>query len=223
MIRIIDYGAGNLCSVKRALAYLGYDAAFAQTPDELEDATCVILPGVGAFGDGMSMLQKAGFGTAIPETIRSGTPFLGICLGMQLLFEESYEMGRHKGFGIFPGAVEPMRSENLNGTSRNESSRNGSSLKIPHMGWNTITGTDDILFDDSGVSEQEVAAVYFVHSYFRTTDGLEPAAVCDYTRPFAAAVRQGNCLATQFHPEKSGEVGLAMLRRFLERTNCQKR
>ena len=198
-VAVIDYGAGNLSSVCKAVAFLGHTVSVAASPGGLEGASHVILPGVGAFGDGMAALRRTGFDVAIPEIIRAGKPFLGICLGMQLLFEESHELGRHKGLGIFPGAVEPMRSE---------------TLKIPHMGWNRIAGQDDILYED-GSGE---AVVYFVHSFFRTTDGLpedELAAVCDYVRPFAAAVRRGSCLATQFHPEKSGDVGMAMLRRFL--------
>lgn len=200
MIKIIDYGAGNLRNVEKAFHFLGYNAEITDSPDALKDASHVILPGVGAFGDNMDALRSSGFDRVIPNIIEDGTPFLGICLGMQLLFEESTEMGAHTGLGIFKGRIELMQSN---------------TLKIPHMGWNSIYGNDDIIFG----AQPRPSYLYFVHSFYKRLDGLSNeyvAATCEYTEPFAAAVRNKNCIAMQYHPEKSGDVGLAMLRRFAE-------
>ena len=206
MITLIDYGAGNLFSVQKSLEMLGYTSRVAASPAELAGASVLILPGVGAFGQGMEALEESGFATVLPDLIRGGAPFLGICLGMQFLFEESHEMGIHKGLGLLPGAVEPMVSD---------------TLKIPHMGWNSITGDDEVIFAPGADSSH----VYFVHSYFRAADSLPKenlAAVCEYTKPFAAAVKLYNAYGMQFHPEKSGPVGLAMLARFMEKMGVSK-
>jgi glutamine amidotransferase len=203
VIQVIDYDAGNLNSVLKALNRLNRPASVIESPETMDEATFLILPGVGAFGNGMGTLKARGFIPAIHKAVDKGIPFLGICLGMQLLFEESYELGHHQGLGLFPGAIVPFDS---------------STERVPHMGWNRITGTDPVLFGD-----KEFQDVYFVHSFYKKTEGLEKsdiAAMCDYTEPFVAAVRRGVLLGMQFHPEKSGDEGIAMLERCLEMAKC---
>lgn len=196
MIAIIDYGVGNLRSVEKALQYIGLEAEITSDPERVRSASAVILPGVGAYSVGMDNLRKYGMVDAVKETVADNKPFLGICLGMQLLFEYSREGGeRVEGLGLLPGAIKLLP--------------NGDGLKVPHMGWNSLKTYDDLLF--KGLPDNPY--VYFVHSYYLDVgDKAVIAAKCDYGITFTAAVRRGNVCATQFHPEKSGEVGLKILK-----------
>ncbi len=195
MIAIIDYGMGNLRSVQKAFAYLGEDARVTDDPAVIAGADRVVLPGVGAFRDARERLLTTGLDRALIRSVREGKPVLGICLGMQLMFEYSEENGRYEGFGLFPGGITLLDAPGL---------------KIPHMGWNTLETRDCPLFDAG-----DDPCVYFVHSYCAAQVREDTtAAVCTYGKPFTAAVWKDNVVATQFHPEKSGEAGLRMLRRF---------
>ena len=199
MIAIIDYGAGNLRSVRNALTYLGAEVITASTPDQLEGVDKIVLPGVGAFGAGINALRSAGFEAPIKAAVEAGTPLLGICLGMQFLFESSDEMGQHQGLGLLPGRVMRFVS-------------NG--LKVPHMGWNCldVQQANPLL---EGVSSGAYA--YFVHSYYvEATDPHDVLATTSYGIPFAAVVGRGNVFGIQPHPEKSQSVGLRILKNFVE-------
>lgn len=209
MIAIVDYGMGNLRSVQKALQKLGFDAEITTDADEVRRAEKLILPGVGAFGAAMENLRRAGLDMAIREFIESGKPFLGICLGLQLLFdfsEESWCAEREQGLGILRGKVVRFPEGLTDGQ--------GKPLKVPHIGWNALHFTRrDALFE--GV--EEGAHVYFVHSYFPVPDADEVVtAVSDYGVTFCCAVRRENVRAVQFHPEKSSTVGLRILRNFAE-------
>lgn len=195
MIAIIDYGMGNLRSVQKAFEFLGFRADITQDPVKIAAADKVVLPGVGAFEDAMIRLRQTGMDKALLEAARAGKPVLGICLGMQMMFEHSEENGIFDGLGLFPGTITRLEDRGL---------------KIPHMGWNTLETRDCPLFDAG-----ENPCVYFVHSYCAAEVSDEwTAATCTYGQTFTAAVCRGNVMATQFHPEKSGEAGLKMLRRF---------
>ena len=197
MIAIIDYDMGNLRSVQKAFEYLGKEAVITDRPDTIAAASHVVLPGVGAFEDAMARLRATGLDQALLEAARAGKPILGICLGMQMMFEASEENGHFAGLGLFPGTVTRFEDQGL---------------KIPHMGWNTLRTRDCPLFDAG-----ENPCVYFVHSYCMADVNDEwTAATCEYGQTFTAAICRGNVMATQFHPEKSGEAGLKMLRRFAE-------
>lgn len=195
MIAIIDYGMGNLRSVQKAFEYLGFGAIITDDAAAVAAAERVVLPGVGAFEDAMARLKETGLDQAFLDAANSGKPVLGICLGMQMMFERSEENGVHEGLGLFPGAVTRFEERGL---------------KIPHMGWNTLTTRDCPLFDAG-----DDPCVYFVHSYCvaEVSDDFT-AATCDYGQTFTAAVCRENVMATQFHPEKSGDAGLKMLKRF---------
>lgn len=197
MIAIIDYGMGNLRSVQKAFEFLGFEAQITDDPAAIAAADHVVLPGVGAFCDAMAKLRETGLDRAVIDTAKSGKPLLGICLGMQMLFEHSQENGFYDGLGLLSGTITKFEDRGL---------------KIPHMGWNTLTTRDCPLFDKG-----DDPCVYFVHSYCaaEVSDDFT-AATCDYGQTFTAAVCRGNVMATQFHPEKSGEAGLNMLRRFAE-------
>ena len=197
MIAIIDYGMGNLRSVQKAFEFLGFEAVITDDPAVIAAADHVVLPGVGAFCDAMARLRETGLDRAVIATAESGKPLLGICLGMQMMFEHSRENGFYDGLGLLPGTITKFEDRGL---------------KIPHMGWNTLETRDCPLFDKG-----DDPCVYFVHSYCMAEISDDfTAATCDYGQVFTAAVCRGNVMATQFHPEKSGEAGLKMLRRFAE-------
>jgi len=203
MIGIVDYGMGNLRSVRMALARVGADARIISTPQEVAAAGKLVLPGVGAFADAIGHLRDRGLDIPIVTAIREGRPFLGICLGLQLLFDVSYEDGQHTGLGVLPGKVVRFNFDDLPTSTR---------LAIPHMGWNQIHYEARIGLLD-GVPPGSY--VYFVHSYHVVplTDAVMTVTT-DYGRPFVSAVAQDNLLATQFHPEKSQSVGLRILENF---------
>jgi glutamine amidotransferase len=196
VIAIIDYGMGNLHSVSKAIERLGYEAHVTSNPEEIMAARGAILPGVGAFGDAMDNLRETGLKHTVLQYAESGKPLLGICLGMQLLFAESEEHGRHEGLSLLPGKVIRFRGP----------------YKVPHMGWNKLSfRTPSPLLD--GLEE---GYVYFVHSYHaipeQTADLL---ATTDYYQAVTAIVGRDNVYGMQFHPEKSGELGMRLLERFL--------
>lgn len=199
MTAIIDYDAGNLKSVEKALQALGEETVITRDRDEILSADRVILPGVGAFGDAMEKLHQYGLVEIIRQVVQKGTPFLGICLGLQLLFEESEESQGVPGLGILKGKI--RRIPNTPG------------LKIPHMGWNSLTLRPETrLF--SGLGEEPY--VYFVHSYYlEAADPEIVAASADYGVVIHAAVETGNVFACQFHPEKSSDTGLQILKNFI--------
>ena len=200
MIAMIDYDAGNIKSVEKALQKLGADVVITKDPQEILSAEKVILPGVGAFGDAMNNLKKYGLDEVIRQVVAKGTPFLGICLGLQLLFERSDESPEAVGLGILKGEI--LRIPDAEG------------LKIPHMGWNSLhLQNEGRLFQ--GLPEQSY--VYFVHSYY--LKAAEPEivkATTDYSVNIHASVEKGNVFACQFHPEKSSDVGLQILKNFVE-------
>ena len=200
MIAVIDYGMGNLRSVANALGYLGADAAIVGEPAQLADAERIILPGVGAFRDCIANLRSRGFVDALEDEVRrKGKPFLGICLGLQALARRSFEDGEHQGLGWFDADVVKLVS-----TDRG--------LRVPQIGWNSVNATPESpLF--RGVPAG--ADFYFVHSYHMNCTDLDLDAWCDYGGRVTAAVRKGNIVATQFHPEKSQDFGLKVLENFL--------
>ncbi len=201
MIAVIDYGMGNLRSVAKALERVGAQVEVTSDPSRIRTASGVVLPGVGAFGACMQNLQERGLEPVVREVIERGTPFFGICLGMQLLFEESEEFGRVRGLGVLRGRVVrfPERKD----------------LLVPHMGWNQIRVCADAPHL-RGIGTG--AYVYFVHSYYALpADAKVVATTTDYGGEFASAVWSGNVFATQYHPEKSQRVGLQLLRNFVER------
>ena len=202
MIGIIDYGVGNLFSLRRSLEYVGAEAVVSGDEAVLRSAEKLILPGVGAFGDAAAKLRATGLDRLVLEEAAAGKPLLGICLGMQLLFEESEEYGLHKGLGLLPGRVVAMEG------------RLPAGLPIPHIGWNGLTLTNPAcpLFRDT----KDGDCVYFVHSYYAEGCGAALAATAEYGRDLTATVWRDNVFGCQFHPEKSGPVGLAMLRAFVE-------
>ena len=204
MIAIIDYGVGNLFSLESSLKSLGLCSAVTRDPDVIAKANRIILPGVGAFADAMEKLEATGLVPVIREEVQS-KPLLGICLGMQLLFEKSYEYGEHNGLGLIPGTVCPLADD-----------LKDPSLKVPHIGWNRLDlvpgREDDPLFRYTKPGEY----VYYVHSYYAKNCAANTLATSEYSIPVTGAVRSGNVYGTQFHPEKSGDTGLRMLKAFAE-------
>jgi imidazole glycerol-phosphate synthase subunit HisH len=211
MIAIIDYGMGNLRSVAKALESLGADVKITASPDVIKKASGVVLPGVGAMPDAMKALQKAKVISSIKKTIAEDKPFLGICLGLQLLFETSEEGGGCKGLGIFKGSVPRFDFSRL--ATRN--SRLATGLKIPHMGWNTIKIKDQKAKILDKVNDESY--VYFVHSYFvKPKDKKIIATTTNYGIEFCSSIAKGNLFACQFHPEKSQKLGLKILHNFVK-------
>lgn len=195
MIAIIDYGAGNLFSVKNALDFLGFENKITSSTDDLKSADRLILPGVGAFPDAMRMLTESGLVGIIKEEAGK-KPLLGICLGMQMLFEKGYEFGETDGLGLIKGSVKLMTPD---------------ALPIPHIGWNSLEFNEPCTLLEN-VKNGEY--VYFVHSYAADCPSENVAAYCDYSAKVPALVQNGNVYGAQFHPEKSGETGLNILRSF---------
>ncbi len=195
MIAIVDYGMGNLRSVQKAFEYLGYDAAVTDQGRTLENASHIVLPGVGAFRDAIAALKSKDLDVLIKREVAKGKPFLGICLGMQLLFDRSLEDGEYEGLGLIGGEVVRFNTD----------------LKIPHIGWNTLFyNKRTALFD--GVDDNYF---YFVHSYHAAKVAKEDIeTTCVYGYEFAAGVNRDNVWGVQFHPEKSGDTGLKVLRNF---------
>lgn len=204
MIAVVDYDMGNLRSVQKAFEAVGYPAAVTRSPKAIADASHVVLPGVGAFGDCMRNLETYGLVEPIRKAIESGKPFLGICLGFQLLFDESEEFGTHRGLGVIPGKVVRFPSSLSNGSPR--------TLKVPHMGWNSLTMQRRTPLLD-GVPD--AAYVYFVHSYYVVPDDHSVVSTTtDYGGPFVSSVARDNIFACQFHPEKSQAGGLRIIKNF---------
>jgi len=198
MIAVVDYGMGNLRSVQKGLERAGCDAAVTRDPAKIESARGVVLPGVGAFNACMKNLGKFGLIEPIREIVRRNRPFLGICLGFQLLFSESEEFGRQKGLDLFPGKVVGFQS--------------GENLKVPHMGWNQIRKEKDSPFLEGLASGDYV---YFVHSFYVVPeDRSVVATTTDYGEPFVSSIATETLFACQFHPEKSQELGLRILANF---------
>ncbi len=201
MIAILDYGVGNLFSLCSSLEYIGQQVIVTADKDVIRRADKLILPGVGAFADAAKKLRDSGLDEVLREEVARGKELMGICLGMQMLFEKSYEFGEHDGLGLLKGAVVPMQ-----GAIPAE-------LKIPHIGWN------ELHFDKTHPLFRylnEGDCVYFVHSYFATDCDDSVIATAEYGKELTAAVAKGNVMGCQFHPEKSGEVGLNILRAFCE-------
>lgn len=198
MITIIDYDAGNLKSVEKALAYLNQDVIVSRNPEEILNADKVILPGVGSFGDAMNNLHKFGLVDTIKKAAESGKPFLGICLGLQLLFDSSEETPGVEGLSVLPGKILKIPAKD--------------GIKIPHIGWNSLDiNPSSKLF--KGIPDKSY--VYFVHSYYlEAEDENIVAATTDYSAHIHAAVEKGNIFACQFHPEKSSDIGLKILENF---------
>lgn len=205
-IAVVDYGVGNLRNVYKALEAAGAPARIVTAPDELVGARGIVLPGVGAFGDAAANLRRAGFEQPLLDAVAAGAPLLGICVGMQLLFDESDEMGRHAGLGVLPGRVTRF-PEGMHGAD-------GRRLKVPQIGWNQLqhAGRDPLL---KGVADGAYA--YFVHSYYcAPADPACVVATTDFGFPYASVVRRERVWGIQCHPEKSQAVGLRILRNFVE-------
>ncbi len=201
MIAVIDYGVGNLFSLASSLRHIGQEVLVTGDPEALRKADRLILPGVGAFGDAAKKLRETGLGEALTDEAKRGKPVLGICLGMQLLLSKSFEFGEHEGLGLIPGEVRAL-SETVD-----------PALKIPHIGWNPLTLVrPSALFRDV----RDGDSVYFVHSFQGTRCEAYTLALTEYSAPVTAAVGCGNVAGCQFHPEKSGRVGLGILKAFAE-------
>ena len=201
MIAIVDYGVGNLFSLQSSFAAIGAEVTVTADPQVLRAADKIILPGVGAFQDAAQKLRDSGMADLLKELAAEGKPLMGICLGMQLLFEKSYEYGCHEGLGLIPGTVRPIADVAPK------------DLKIPHIGWNPL-----IFKKESGIfaNIKNGDCVYFVHSFYATDCDESVIATCEYGAELTAAVAKGNVYGCQFHPEKSGKVGLAILKAFVD-------
>lgn len=201
MIRIIDYGVGNLFSLRSSLRAIGIDADYTGDPAEIRKADKLILPGVGAFRDAREALRSTGLDRVVQEEAGKGKPLMGICLGMQMLFDRSYEYGEYEGLGLIPGEIVPMEG------------RIPKELPIPHIGWNELA-----LKQPSPLMKNTANGdyVYFVHSYYAETPAECVIATTEYGVEMTAAVQKDNVYGCQFHPEKSSEVGLSILKAFCE-------
>ena len=201
MLAIVDYGVGNLFSLRCSLNAIGADVVVTGDADVIRSADRVILPGVGAFRDAAQKLRNSGLDTVLKDVAKNGKPLLGICLGMQMLFEKSYEFGEYEGIGLIQGCVRPIADVIPK------------SLKIPQIGWNALDfKRESDLFRNIKNGDY----VYFVHSYYAADCDDAVIATCDYGAPLTAAVQKGNVYGCQFHPEKSGDVGLSILRAFCQ-------
>lgn len=202
MIAIIDYGVGNLFSLQSSLKYIGQEAVVTSDPETIRSADRIILPGVGAFEDAAQKLRDSGMAELVTEAAKAGKPLMGICLGMQLLLEKSFEYGEHEGLGLIKGNVVPIKGAVPD------------NLKIPHIGWNGLKfpGEKKQLF--KYVNEGD--CVYFVHSFYATDCRENTIALTEYGAELTAAVSDGNVFGCQFHPEKSGQVGMNILKAFCE-------
>lgn len=201
MIRIIDYGVGNLFSLRSSLRAIGIDADYTGDPAEIRKADKLILPGVGAFRDAREALRSTGLDRVVQEEAGKGKPLMGICLGMQMLFDRSYEYGEYEGLGLIPGEIVPMEG------------RIPKELPIPHIGWNELAlKQPSPLMKNTANGEY----VYFVHSYYAETPAEYVIATTEYGVEMTAAVQKDNVYGCQFHPEKSSEVGLSILKAFCE-------
>lgn len=198
MIAVVDYGMGNLRSVQKALEKVGLEAVITSNPSDLDNADGVVVPGVGAFGDAIHNIERLNLKEKIVENIKKGKPYLGICLGLQILFEYGYEFGEHEGLGLIKGSVVRF-DEKLD-------------IKIPHMGWNQVKKVKESKMFE-GIKDGEF--FYFVHSYYAKPDDISVmATITDYGINFCSAVEIGNIWAVQFHPEKSQQAGLKLLSNF---------
>lgn len=202
MIAIVDYGVGNLFSLKSSLSYIGADACVTGDGEKIKCADKIILPGVGAFGDAVKKLRDARLDEVIVAQAKKGKPIMGICLGMQLLFDKSFEYGEHSGLGLIKGEIRPI------------SDVTDKSLKIPHIGWNSLKFTDKKSRIFRYINDGDF--VYFVHSYYAANCAESVIANAEYGANLTAAVQCGNVYGCQFHPEKSGNTGLNILRAFCE-------
>lgn len=206
MIAVIDYGVGNLFSLLSSLNYVGLDTKLTYNIEEIKNAKGIILPGVGAFRDAIGNLEKYGLKETLISEAKKGKPFLGICLGMQMLFEKSYEYGEYEGLGLINGTVEEIKKyipEN-------------SDLKIPHMGWNSLIINDSFKDDKILKDVNDNEYVYYVHSYFAKTDMKNIVAYSEYRTKIPGIVKNENVYGMQFHPEKSGDTGLKLLKNWGE-------
>ncbi|MBQ2955701.1 MAG: imidazole glycerol phosphate synthase subunit HisH [Clostridia bacterium] len=201
MIAIIDYGVGNLYSLSHSLSHIGAENIITRNPSEIEHADKLILPGVGAFGDAKKKLDDTGLTSLIIRLAKEGKPLLGICLGMQMLFDKSFEYGEHEGLHLIPGEIRPIEPDL------------SVPLKVPHIGWNTLHITRPCLLTKY-ISEGD--SVYYVHSYYAKNIGSALSASSEYDVAIPGVVTNGNVFGTQFHPEKSGEIGLRILKAFAE-------
>lgn len=202
MIVMVDYGVGNLFSLQSSFAAIGKQVVVSGDPEIIAKATKVILPGVGAFADASQKLKESGLANLLCQMAKKGTPIMGICLGMQLLLEKSYEYGEYEGLGLIPGSVRPIAEKIEKG------------LKIPHIGWNALTfqGKKHPIFQYINDGDY----VYFVHSYYGAQCDESVIATTEYGGILTAAIANGNVCGCQFHPEKSGTVGLNILRGFCD-------
>ncbi len=205
MIAIIDYGVGNLFSLQSSFRAIGAEVTVTGDPKVIRRAERVVLPGVGAFRDASAKLSRDGLDVAVKECAAAGVPLLGICLGMQLLFERSFEFGEYRGLGLIPGDIRPI-ADVIPDT-----------LKIPHIGWNRLIYPKENEPHPLFSEIQGAPYVYFVHSYYAACPSSYVTARTDYGAPLTAAVASENVMGCQFHPEKSGDVGLSILRAFCTR------
>ncbi|MBF0564078.1 MAG: imidazole glycerol phosphate synthase subunit HisH [Nitrospirae bacterium] len=212
MIVIVDYGMGNLRSVEKAFHKLGAQVLVTNNPEDIREASAVVLPGVGAFRDCMDNLRRLSLDEAIVNAINQGKPYLGICLGLQILFEESEEFGTSKGLGVFGGKVVRFKPEKMQGENVSENINTPHTLKIPHMGWNVVNvKRKPAIFDSIGDGQY----FYFVHSYYVAPKDEEIiSGTTQYGVEFTSMVWKDNVFAIQFHPEKSQKVGLQLLENF---------
>ena len=204
MIAIVDYGVGNIFSLYSSFKYIGAEVVLTSDPDEIKKADKIILPGVGAFADAAKKLRDSGLADVVVEEVKNGKPLLGICLGMQMLFERSFEYGEHKGLGLIKGDIVSMEGVVP------------ANYKIPHIGWNGLHFPKDKAKSDIFKYINENDCVYFVHSYFGANCDESVIATTEYGAELTAAVAYKNVYGVQFHPEKSGEVGLKILKAFCE-------